>query len=225
MSLQLHSVLGELVEAPGLQRAEQASGLALTQIPAAGLIAVVSNTPDAEPDEAAFLRFGEVSAMLYRERALIPIRFGCQFHDHAAVEALLKERHAAYLTLLRELDDCVEMSVRVPAPQSPLPTASGSTTGRDYLRMRQRAYSASEDAGIAADQWENALRGKYRKRSVEAAVIGGRSMYSAYYLVERMRLAAFSEAIATSGVEASGGWVSGPWPPYNFVLSADPVKG
>ncbi len=222
MSLLLYGILSE-AGAPPFLGVTGVGGHRLEAVHAAGLLAVVSATDGLDREVESAMCFGDVIESIHKDRTLIPMRYGCVLPDRIAVKVLLEERQAIYKARLSELEGCVEMGIRIPAePLEDSPARPDVANGRDYLQMRREIYSANEKAERAADALDVALQGLYCKRVAEQGVFAGRPVYSIYYLVERPRLASFRAAFDGMPVSDLRRWMSGPWPPYNFVTPLDP---
>jgi hypothetical protein len=209
-------------------------------ISAVGLTALVTRAPSPSGDVDAMLAFGRVIEHYHRQRTLIPMRYGCRLPDRAAVGAHLAQHRDRYRTLLDELADAVEMSVRLPLPSpaadagpngppAPVesPDAGAATqppthTGRAYLQRRRATFAATDVADARAQRLEQVLIPHCRRHHRESGRFAGRMMISIHCLVARSDLAAFRGALAQALANAdyNGVLTSGPWPPYAFAAMA-----
>jgi hypothetical protein len=197
------------------------------------LAALVSPAP-LQDDVAAMLAFGEVIAHYHARLTVVPMRFGSRLSGPDAVMAHLAADHDRYAALLRLLDDCVEMGLRLPlgptgdAADEPPSAVTGALSGRDYLLRRRAELAASADGDAALDRLDAWLAGLFRRRRREQGWFAGQRRLSTQYLVPRPRLAAFelrlADALAAGWLPGApaGALTSGPWPPYSFA-TADPA--
>jgi hypothetical protein len=87
-------------------------------IPSNGLTAVVSriNRVDTTPSISQLLAHKEVVESFHRNpavRGVIPMRYGCMVDDQAQILRLLEKHRSHYTALLKEVEGCVEMGVRI----------------------------------------------------------------------------------------------------------------
>ncbi|MEA1050653.1 GvpL/GvpF family gas vesicle protein [Lamprobacter modestohalophilus] len=101
----------------------------LQAVSAHGLTAWVGENAEASQDAQAALAFGRAIEALHRAMTVIPLRYGCVFADTAAVEAHLGEQQHRYRALLEELEDCVELSLRIPVVAAETGLGSGLSSG------------------------------------------------------------------------------------------------
>jgi len=163
--------------------------------------------------------------------AVIPMRYGCFLAGIPELQRLLRENAREYGTLLKELKGQVEMGIRILLPERAerSPERDQPVTGRDYLAVRRAHYGMSEGVFChhesLLDRYDQALGGLYSKRRVEADERGGRVVVSLYYLIPENTVGLFRRALArTETAEGAKALVSGPWPPYSFVVT-DLVTG
>lgn len=200
----------------------------------AGLAAVVS--PVAElarvetPDTTDLLTYERVIREQQLVADVVPMRFGSVLSGEAAVRAHLEEQRAAYLRTLERVSGCVEMGVRVLVPAPPAsaePEHSAPAlvrSGVDYLKARQRRYSAESLLRERCSALEQRLAAQVaplcreHRMELPAARPGQPTLCSVYFLVPREQVPAVRAALAPL-VEAEGSRasLSGPWPPFNFV--------
>jgi hypothetical protein len=193
------------------------------------------------------LAYHNAVSAIHEQHAVIPLRLGALFDTETDVERLLESRQERYKALLAELEDCVEMGIRiilngslVPPPdartRSPETSADpeeGPAPGRAYLSGLKDRYSRQSRFG----RWAEEETAKYRStfeglfRKFVAEVPNERPMrtraqsplLSLYFLVPRSSLHAFGPAFDRIASEnRTKILLTGPWPPYNFVLPADP---
>lgn len=209
MSLLLYGIIAESaspVLAPELQ-VIKASGLAAIVEPCAMQIS---------RESATVLAYGDKIMQVHQQTTLIPIRYGSQLSDEAAVIAHLLAQQQNYRKRLEILDDGEEMGIRLLLDNadnnSLVPTHS--KTGHDYLLARKKAYAIPEKAEQQGDFLNKSLAGLYRQHCAELCFFNGQRSYLLSYLVTRTNLSAFCHLANTLKENAI---ISGPWPPYSFA--------
>jgi hypothetical protein len=171
------------------------------------------------------------------------MRYGCVFEKTSMVLRLLEERGWQYLTLLQDLEGCVEMGIRLLLPReggASGPGAQGEagapqtgaaatacpllplSAGQAYLAaQRERYASRDREAGgqiLLPDKVCRALAGVFVRHKRESRRLGDSLLVSLYFLVPRSWLQRFRQGFRElSGGESGKFLLSGPWPPYNFV--------
>jgi hypothetical protein len=226
-----------------------------------GIGAAVSEISDAHltPDVPRVMTYQKVIESFHSDRTVIPMRYGCVLRDKPQVIQLLKRNARRYESLLKELDGCVEMGIRVmiadcrlsiedlrnselgaPSselenfdPQSKIQNPKSKITGRAYLAARKAHYAQEERITEAQneiiEQFRAAFAGLFVKCKVETAAIADRRsptadhqapMISLYFLVPGKSIDPFRQVFRRMRrrMETTKFLLSGPWPPYNFVL-------
>ena len=199
-----------------------------------GLVALVSLVSELvreeTPEAVELVAYERVIRSQHAVADVVPMRFGSVLPDEAAVRAHLDEQRAAFLRSLARVAGCVEMGVRAlisvthssAAPESAVNPPARS--GVDYLKARQRRYSAESQLRDHGTALEQSLLSKVaplcREHRVELAPlrVGVPTLCSVYFLVPREQVPAFRAALSpvTDGDSALT-TLSGPWPPFNFV--------
>ena len=216
---------------------------------------------DVTPDLPQILAYQKVIESFHRHHTVIPMRYGCLFEDESQVSQHLQDRGKHYTALLKELEGCVEMGIRILLPDGPHYAASldagvsyGKNHGRDdraatsgspgkanspfheaadhpgraYLAARKLNYAAEER--FAREMREiiehccAAYEGLYIKYKIESPPI--RISHIAhripsvclYFLVPRRSMELFCKIFHHIKFKSVKLLLSGPWPPYNFVL-------
>lgn len=203
----------------------------------ASLHAVVSHCrrTDLTPDRETLQTYGRLIEWCHNHHTAIPYRFGYLLPDASRVQRLLTERRTHFEALLGGLRGCVEMGLRIllpwgttggPAAEGPAATAG---SGLGYLTARRRFFAREDREGQEADQLAErvclALAGLYRRHCLESRELPQGRLLSLYFLVPRAAQAAFREAARGLSNQGLGAvLLSGPWPPYNFVLAAPPLE-
>jgi len=195
-----------------------------------GLGAAVSwiEPPDLTPNVARALSYARVVEALHGDRAVLPMRYGCLFEEERQVVELLAVHGQQYAAVLRGLDGCVEMGVRVllaAESSSPLPSfgpESGGASGRAYLTARAARHAQAEEVtgALAAvtERLRIALDGLAERTEAGRGVRAAPGLSSLYFLVKRGTVESFRRAFQRiERAEPARLLLSGPWPPYNFV--------
>ncbi len=194
-------------------------------------------------------------------RGVIPMRYGCLFEEETQVIQLLKERCKQYEAILKELEGCVEMGIRILISDfgfmmltltSPFPESSicacqplslqamaggfnpySTSPGRAYLAARKSHYAQQErltkKVSEVIEGCRAAFAGLFVKCKTESSLflnpqtIIYNPMLALYFLVPRRSIESFREVFwHMSFKESAKLLLSGPWPPYNFVLPDHP---
>ena len=164
-----------------------------------GISAAVSEISDAHltPDVPRVMVYQKVIESFHSDRTVIPMRYGCVLKDKPQVIQFLRRNTRRYESLLKELDGCVEMEIRVMIadcglsiedlrnsefgirnpelenfdPQSKIQNPKPKITGRAYLAARKDHYAQEECIKEAkkeiAGQFCAALTGLFAKFRVE----------------------------------------------------------
>lgn len=196
------------------------------------------------PSAESLLAHQKLVDAIFQHNNLIPMRFGTIVKSADELMEHLNQNASQYQVLLAELENCVEMGVRIlcaaDTPAKPLEpgasakeSAEAKPTGREFLSRRKTYYDNKEQLSNAektrVDELKAALRGLYVTCKIEArqqksagiipAPADGRKLISAYFLVQRSLLPQFKTALHALPVCDSRSFsLSGPWPPYNFVV-------
>ncbi len=209
-----------------------------------GISAAVSEIGDAHlaPDISRAMAYQKVIASFHSDRTVIPMRYGCVLGGRPRVIQFLNKNARRYESLLKELDGCVEMGIRLMIDDcrltiEDLRNPKSKITGQAYLAAR-KAHYAQEDRITAAKteiitQFRAAFAGLFVKSKVETtgiphvpSIINNRQspitnpLISLYFLVPGKSIDPFRRVFRHlhSRMETTKLLLSGPWPPYNFVL-------
>jgi len=207
-----------------------------------GISAAVSEIRDAHlpPDVPRVMAYKKVIESFHSDRTVIPMRYGCVLRDRPQVIQLLKRNARRYESLLKDLDGCVEMGIRLMIDDCGLSikglknreinaeirNSKLKTSGRAYLAARKEHYAQEECITEAkneiAEQFRAALTGLFVKCKVETPPMPNRqsSMLSLYFLVPGKSIDPFRQVFRNMRrrMVTTKLLLSGPWPPYNFVL-------
>jgi hypothetical protein len=195
------------------------------------------------PEISQFLDYEKVVNSFLQDHTVIPMRYGCLFEEESHIFRLLEERCGQYGALLVELEGCVEMGIRALIPDCGTPTPDGtasnpqsatfnpntSSPGRDYLNARLAYYAREErfvgENDLLIERCRAAFAGlfvkcrtEYPPFQIDKSVIRN-PLLSLYFLVPRRSVESFRQAFQRiCSKESAKLLLSGPWPPYNFVL-------
>jgi hypothetical protein len=221
-------------------------GHSVREVEAGDLAAAVSciSAPVVSPNIATMSRYHAVIAHFHRCCTVIPLRFGALLDSEPDVERLLQNQSTRYQKLLEELQGGIEMGIRVIVPdrkQSPgtlLPSAQfcsseTRTPGQSYLASRKARYV---EGSLLAEKNAKDIRlyiepfaGMYSKTKSEISRVRQNryqpvksTLLSLYFLIPKDSLGDFRRAFGRLKLHAPAKMLlSGPWPPYNFVLPSD----
>jgi hypothetical protein len=157
-----------------------------------GLVAAVSRITreDLTPDMSLIMAYKKVVDSFHREQTIIPMRYGCLLKEKKQVAQLLEKNRIQYEALLKKLDGCVEMGIRVliddcqlsienlrnselkdSDPQSTMFNAHSHISGQAYLTSRKAHYEQEDKLAKEIDtiieQYRNAFSGLYVKFKTE----------------------------------------------------------
>jgi len=221
-------------------------GHAVHKVEAGDLAAAVSciSAPVVLPNIATMTRYHAVIAHFHRCCTVIPLRFGALLDSQLDVERLLQNQRTRYQKLLEELQGGIEMGIRVIVPdrkQSPgtlLPSSQfcsseTRTSGQSYLAGRKALYAESsllaEENAKDITLYIEPFAGMYSKTKSEISRVRQNryqpmqsTLLSLYFLIPKDSLDDFRLAFGRLKESARAKMLlSGPWPPYNFVLPSD----
>lgn len=207
-----------------------------------GLSAAISNIPqpDLISDISYLLAYQKAIETFHAHHTVIPMRYGCTFEKEFQVLQFLKERGKEFEKLLHELEGCVEMGIRIllsgppqqegedkkEDPPSEIRNLDSFVRGQNYLMTRKMFYEQKtqlvREIDILAERYCRLFSGlfiQWKKEYVPSPT----SMLSLYFLVPRGSVETFRRVYRDmSSKESVNLLLSGPWPPYNFVLPVHP---
>jgi hypothetical protein len=210
---------------PGLEGALPEPGISAVE--AHGLAAAVSRVEETNsaPSVASLLDYERVIESIHARQAVIPLRYGCLMDSEAAIIGLLENHSQEYGALLGRLGGMLEMGIRIlwPARPGSLPESPMSPGSRYLASLRSRygsGGSLSAEEVQLADQITGRLAGLYAEQQREVSASGQGRLLSLYYLTPRTAVEQLRDTVLKicppSGAKLL---LSGPWPPYNFVVS------
>jgi len=258
----------------GVQRQETLPGVGgqpIFSVAVNGISAAVSEISDADlaPDVPRIMAYQNIVASFHNDRTVIPMRFGCVFRGKSQVIQFLNKNARQHESLLKELDSCVEMGIRLMIDDGELPIGELKSreinpeishsklklSGKAYLAGRKTHYAQEEHITDAkneiAGQFRAALKGLFVKCKVETSPMLTPSqnlrtslqsntktipnpqspipnrqstinnpLLSLYFLVPGKSIDPFRQVYRRMRrrMKTTKLLLSGPWPPYNFVL-------
>ncbi|MGB8991478.1 MAG: GvpL/GvpF family gas vesicle protein [Desulfobaccales bacterium] len=201
------------------------------------LRAAVSRTsPTLALDLSGLKAYGRVVASFHLYHTVIPVRYGCVLPDESQVTWLLENHRPEYEALLTELAGCVEMGLRVKVDpglpglgemrepeRAPVTPSSPELSGAAYLLARRVHYAALDQgtqlAQSLAAEYLDHFNGLFIKSKIEGP-LPQMPLLSLYFLVPANQVEAFRQAYRRLRPSPEAGTLlSGPWPPYNFVMN------
>jgi len=199
----------------------------------------LENTVQA-PDITHILTYQKVIETLHNKSSVIPMRYGCLFENEPQITKMLEEHGNEYRELLKEIEDCVEMGIRILVPDinSPHSVRDGEeanlkdpkplTPGHEYLAALKARYGLDQqfakEMTQVSQQCRTAFSGlfvKYKEEYTRPLKQQSpfQNIYSLFFLVPRQSVASFRLAFQDlCRRQTYKLLLSGPWPPYNFVL-------
>lgn len=156
------------------------------------------------------LAFHQVVSGIFRQMAVIPIRFPTLLNGEEDLRAFLQKQDAPYSAALARLRDSVQMELSISAgPRAVAQPASG----RQYLEERMRASQNLEVIAEQARARVEPLLAGWRTRAGNQ-----RDSLRCYALIERVAEKDFRHHIQSMAVaEFTQVTVSGPWPCTEFL--------
>ena len=208
-----------------------------------GLCAVISCVEgmDMPFNVNSMITYHQVIENFFERRAIIPFRFKTLFNDEKEVVAMLEQNKDNYTKLLSKLDGMVEMGIRlvkakplnVDSPQLDTEfsgTSDVSNPGMSYLKKRWALYSSEswiqDQKKEFSEKCSKELDGLFANFKSEASrlpeVQNNKNLIliSLYFLVKKDLIQEFRVKFRTLKCLITGKMLlTGPWPPYNFVVS------
>ncbi|MDD3472037.1 MAG: GvpL/GvpF family gas vesicle protein [Syntrophaceae bacterium] len=207
--------------------------------------AIVSNY---NPNECALdvdtlLKYHHVIEGCFRHGTVIPFRFKTFLNDEKEVETHLEQHGMDYEETLTRLDEKVEMGIRVIMERIG-PEGDGSISeeglsfdtirpGKSYLDRRRHVYKneGALDSRLQAvvSYIKEALNGFYvdfkidSVKKVSSRATDKNLLISMYFLINKSSLGMFQSIVDQMKAQLGRSiLLSGPWAPYNFVVSENP---
>jgi hypothetical protein len=186
----------------------------------------------AEDDPLVVLarRHDAVVRAVFRDRPVLPLRFGTIVRDRDAAVRLLADRHAPASACLDRVEGHREWSVRARRVEATEPEnlPADGLSGTEYLAMRRQRLAKTLGARRRGAEVAEALHEALSKHATESAPRGRRApglLIDAAYLVPEDHERVFhAEAGRLGGEPGVTMVVTGPWPPYSFTRLELPAK-
>lgn len=210
-------------------------GASVRLIEEGGLGAALSwiEPPDLTPNIARVLSYAKVVEALHADRTVLPMRYGCLFGEERQAVELLRVHGEEYAGLLRGLDGCVEMGVRVLVERGEgrvrVAEVPSRPPGTAYLAGRKAVYAEKDQRAHNEGRVVERCREAFARLFVECRAERPSSRtpdVALYFLVKRGAVDPFRRAFRRiSRTESARLLLSGPWPPYNFAAPEQPGDG
>jgi hypothetical protein len=154
------------------------------------------------------LRFGRTVLQLWKQRTILPMRYGTLVHTDDELRELIGERQDEWERRLSAVAHHVEMLVHW--ERNPVPPLPADASGRDYLLARARA---AQDDREQVDR----LFGAVGHLVDDSRLLTSGDNPRLACLVAEDAVADF-EVMLQAHALATGEqvWCSGPWPPFSF---------
>jgi hypothetical protein len=207
---------------------EGVDGLPVQILEHNGLGAVISRLPgewqEQKPNVSQILRYEKVVEALYQDRAVLPMRYGSIWKEEATLKKLLEQKKEYYQALLKKVENCCEMSIRVILERKRESEETEHTllSGTSYLKARQKHYTTQEqEENALTTRFLNAFQGLFVEHKTERSAtlhpIFSAPYFSFYFLIQRDKKEQFMHTFhSLKQQESPKMLLSGPWPPYNF---------
>lgn len=199
-------------------------GRPLQLVEGSALTAVVSShTAVPAPSEATAVVHAQVAERLAEDVAVLPVRYGADHPDVAAVRRAIDARAEPLRCALAEVAGRVEIAVRAePAATivAPVPTATppaDDDRGRAYLATRLARERQEEAAWHEARRRLDAATEDLAGTAVRSLAVETARGPERAYLVDRAVADDFADRAAAGAAGHEGVVVVGPWLPYTFA--------
>jgi hypothetical protein len=193
-----------------------------------GLAVVVSQVevPNTVPNVSALLAYEKVVERIHAVQDVIPLRYGCLMENEEQIVRLLEYHRQEYEALLTQLRGMTEMGIRLLWPEHAVPLPSHPLSpGAAYLasiRSRHNTEVAlAPEESLLADQIA-ALLARWSSGQRRAVTLSphGR-LLSLCFLTPKSCIEEFRKKAREISLPRDVKiLLSGPWPPYNFVVSS-----
>lgn len=202
---------------------------------------------DLTPDLPRLRAFARVVHSYHQQGPIIPLRYGCTVPQESQLVDFFDQHYLHYEALLKDLEGCVEMGVRILLPTAALGGVSSgspqscqeiaksanllapSRLGLAYLTARKAHYARQDRWTREYRQAEERCLAHFQGLFVKAKIEGPSPrlpLLSLYFLVPTSRVEAFRQAFRRlTETQSARLLLSGPWPPYNFVTQGPRLFG
>ncbi len=189
-----------------------------------------------DPSESSYLiTYQQVVDFFHEQYTVIPMRYGSIFENQQALQEHLHNRYTSYIKLLEEINNCVEMGIRVllsnnleamdVSRKMPEPPPS---SGSEYLEKRRQFYQQQDQSSPAIEHYVQILQQEFKQVTVQyhhehrwlvhESQKSPIFLISCHFLIYRQHVSTFQQIFhACQKRNHDQLMLSGPWPPYNFV--------
>ena len=217
-------------------------GAPLFNIPYRDIGIVVSdlNAQIQKEDKTSVLKHEEVVEMLMDKFTVLPMRFSTLFSGKEQVLLMMKNYYDDFIENLDRLREKIEFGVKTIWPgdliRERITTAHrksdnlplvASSSGKSFMKEKFENYKIDKEFEEEADRCIAIVDGFFSKFISEKRLEKLKTdnlLLSASYLVDKEKRDDFKKAFEE--LRGSGGdlkyLLSGPWPPYNFIILSRP---
>lgn len=168
---------------------------------------------DLSINESSVLIHTQVLESVFKESTIIPFQFGTIFDSDIRVRAVLKKNHTDLILKLKHLHNKVEYGFKIWIEPPELKKSNGfPISGKNYLMNKYNHYKQlREMVGVFQEKLKD-----FCSESRQELHDGKRSFIDLYCLVPKEKVEQF-ETISKRLNYDNDYFITGPWPPYNFV--------
>jgi hypothetical protein len=219
MSYLLHCICSQDMDEPPPE-------LGLRVVTGYGLAAVVLEVeaPTTAPSLASLLEYEKVVEAIHARQTVIPLRYGCMMESEERIVRLLEDQRQIYEALLGRLQGMTEMGIRVLSPAGAasrlsLPLSAGTA----YLASLRHRYDSKDtltpEEEMLADRIAALLARFSTEQRREVSWSGRERLLSICLLTPKTCIEEFRKTAREISLPKGMKFLlSGPWPPYNFVV-------
>jgi hypothetical protein len=168
----------------------------------------------------AVLDHDRAICQLFRQTALLPLRFGTVFDSMAGLQGHLVRQEEAYFSALQRLAGKGEYALKFTPLAAPTPDMPAQTTGKAYLLAKKRRYQSLQNFRESqAAQWEN-IRSVITQNYPEAIAAEPRENTQRMYLLASVEEESLLHQRFRDWQSACPSWelhLEGALPPYHFL--------
>lgn len=226
----VYAIVGEDMQLPAADSGVNAAQL--TIVPWRKLAAVTEQVThqDSLVTMDAVLRHEAIVEAVRRKGPALPVRFGTVFRDATAVVRALAQRYEPLAADLDRLGDKVELTITAlwasDQCNSEIPTRNDQSAGFRYMQTRlaevRRADQLKPRAQAIAEELDRVF-GALALEQRSSLLPTRRTAVRTTYLLAPTQVCAFRAAFETVRETRKEVRVvlTGPWPPYTFVTTAN----
>lgn len=187
------------------------------------------------------LAYQNIVETLHRFQTVVPMRYGSLFASEEEVCRFLLKNSERFSLLIEKLDGCVEMGIRLQLLEKKAPVRIGSgnsepLTGNAAFTGPGVRYLATRKSFFDDQLWETSRKKeivercrklfaefcvKFKSEDDASSLLKSHfshPLVSLYFLISKAAIdefrATFHKTLWESSIKP---YLSGPWPPYNFV--------